>query len=115
VIPRSTVESNSRCSIRWRVAQLPNGTIRRKVPSAYWAIPILVMELIGYAVDAELVLAFQNETRSAFDSFFFYRSFGRGLEGLRLSSRVEVGPGRQIRKEYPNKKPRIAVQRPGGQ
>jgi len=40
------------------------------------------MELNGYAANAELVLAFQNETRCAFGSFFLYRYFGRGLEGL---------------------------------
>ncbi len=69
-----------------------NRTIRRKVPSAYWAIPILVMELNGYAADAESVRAFQNETRCAFGFLFLYRYFGRGLEGLRFSCGMEVGP-----------------------
>jgi hypothetical protein len=31
------------------------------------------MELTAHAAHAESVLAFQNETRSAFGSFFFYR------------------------------------------
>jgi hypothetical protein len=31
------------------------------------------MEPTAYAADADSVLAFQNETRSAFGSFFFYR------------------------------------------
>ncbi len=34
-----------------------------------------VMELIGYAADAETGLAFQNETRTVFVSFFSYRWF----------------------------------------
>jgi hypothetical protein len=73
---------------------------------------IFVMELIAYAVDAELVLAFQNGTRRGFGSFFLYRCFRCPLDGLRLSQSVEVGPGCQKRQEDPHEEPRIPVQRP---
>ena len=72
------------------------------------------MELIGYVADAELELAFQNETRSAFGSFFLYRSIQRRLEGLRLSHGVEVRPDRQKPEKGPHERTKIAVERPVG-
>jgi len=72
------------------------------------------MELIGYVADAELVRAFQNETRSVFGSFFLYRSIRRPLEGLRLSHGVEVRPYRQQSEKGPHERPKIAVERPTG-